>query len=326
MNKSTIARLALACAFMVAAANLPAAEPNKPARYTPVYSNVKLTDQKAVRHPVLASDSKEAVGVQLVIATDTSTSMEPDEYEIQIVATANALNSEQFRNAIKYKSGENSVAIAVIDFESFAMLRVPWVDIRGDEINDKPYNPENPAESSAAPDKLDKLAAEIMALPRWGRGGTSLSQALKMGGMQFEACPWKAKERKILDIFSDGRAEAGEAPSLYMPLQALASIGVTVNAFAVVSGEDPDLDDYYRENLVTQGYMMGPDGVYSEPGRVWAVTRSVPKGQAGEQSLRAYFNDVAKAMARQLAVEVARLETGSSDTLALVKQKDYIPR
>jgi Protein of unknown function (DUF1194) len=93
--------------------------------------------RESYRHKALASDSNDPVGVQLILAMDTSLSMDPYEYDVQVQAIAYALNSELFRNVVKYRtSGDRSVAIAVIEFDSVARLRVPWVDIRRGEIND----------------------------------------------------------------------------------------------------------------------------------------------------------------------------------------------
>lgn len=89
----------------------------------------------------LASDSTAPVGTQLILALDNSRSMKPEEYDVERKATARALNSELFRYVIKNHSANPSIAVAVINFSYWALLSVPWVDIRGPEINDKPYQP-----------------------------------------------------------------------------------------------------------------------------------------------------------------------------------------
>lgn len=272
---------------------------------------------QSIKHPDLASDSTEPVGAQLILAMDNSSSMKDDEFEIQLHATAHGLNSELFRNAIKYKSGDNSVAIAVIQFDSKAKPRIPWVDIRGDEINDKPYQPDpvtgliNPEKSSYAPDKLDALAREIASLPRLGSGGTEFEPAMRLSYELFSHAPWQVTERRILDIFSDGREWGYDKEKAQ-----LVSLGVTINAFAILN-ETPDLDEQYREGdqdhgtiLVTQKYVESADGIYSEPGRVWAVARSMEgcNVENNTTSLCAFFDDVAEGMKQKITVEVAGLD------------------
>lgn len=300
-NRRGFLKLALGGAFAVASARHAWAQPYM----SNPYAGVRIVDQNMYRHPTLATQSDAPVGVQLVLAMDTSGSMTDEEFAIELEATAYALNSELVRNAIKYKAGATSVAICVLDFESSARLRVPWVDIRGEELNDKPYNPDNPRESSSAPDRLDLLTREIRALPRSANGGTTIEEALELGRKLFLGCPWAPLEKRVLDLFGDGS-------SGYATLQAkrdeLAAIGVTINGFAIINDE-ATLDEYFRNNLVTKEVVRSPDGIYSEYGRVWAVARNLQATDNQPAGLKAFFEEVARGMKQKITVEVAGIDT-----------------
>ncbi len=273
------------------------------------------------KHATLASESTEPVGIHLVLAMDTSGSMSNEEFAIELQATATALNSEVVRNAIKYKSGDKSVAVAVLDFDGNAQVRVPWVDIRAEEINDRPYLP-GQRKSSTAPDKLDMLAHEIRNLPRRGTGGTFLNEAMDLGKKLFLACPWGVTERRVLDVFGDGPS----MPWLMdRPREDLASLGVTINAFAIVN-EEPDVEKFFYDFLVTREFRLGPDGIYSEPGRIWAVARNLQEKGNTQPGLKSFFGEVTRGMRQKISVEIAGTSDYSKTIERLgLKQENSVP-
>lgn len=281
-----------------------------------------VLDRNIYAHEKHASDSTDPVGVQLILAMDTSGSMTDEEFAIELKATAIALNSELFRNAIKYKAGEQSVAVAVIDFNAFAMLRIAWVDIRGKEINDKPYNPADPLNSSLAPDKLDKLADEIMFMPRRGAAGTVIGAALDLSHSLFLGSPWKPAEggKRVLDVFGDGSSSPAAVVSGRNRLE---RIGVTINGFAIVN-EESDLEKYFENYLVSKRFVKSKDGFYSEPGRVWAVARNLKATGNEDTELKSFFGEVSRAMKQKITVEVAGLD-GYRRTLARLERLPAFP-
>ena len=308
MNRKVLKSIALAAVFSLAAGStgadaFPGAFP--PSVSGNAYANVEIADQNVFRHPSLASSSDQIVGTQLVLAMDTSGSMDTFDFELQLEATARALNSEMVRNAIKYRTGERSVAIAVIDFDSAARLRIAWVDIRGDEINDRPYDPDNPQRSSAAPDRLDLLANEIMTLPRRGNGGTNITTAINLSRNLFLQSPWGIDTRfgeRVLDVFGDGTSTG----SLTAARDNFEKIGGTINGFAIVN-EDQDLDAYFRRELVTDSRVRSEDGITSEYGRVWAITPTTPSA-SDEDGRQAYISRVVRGMTQKISIEIAGIQ------------------
>ncbi|MCB9991658.1 MAG: DUF1194 domain-containing protein [Rhodospirillales bacterium] len=259
-----------------------------------------------------ASDSKDPVAALLILGLDTSGSMTDEEMAIEFQSTAYAVNTELFRNLIKYKSGEKSIALTVIDFDDSAQVRLGWVDIRGDEINDKPYKDcdsvQDIAEkalclkdSSVTPDKLDRIANEIANLSRRGRGGTQIATAMDLAQQMFLAAPWKPLERRVLDIFGDGT-------SGYVPVEIsrdeLTALGVTINGFAIAN-EVSSLDGWYKQYVRSQEIIRGPDGIYSQEGQVWVVARDMKRSGNSKELKNVFYEEVAKGMRQKLSVEYA---------------------
>jgi hypothetical protein len=263
-----------------------------------------VIDQSIIRHPTLASESNAPVGVQLILAMDTSHSMSNEEFSIELEATAQALNSELVRNGIKYKGGEKSVAVCVLDFDSKAYMRIPWVDLRGQNLNDKPYLPNRPGESSAAPDKLDMLAKEIVTLYRRGSGGTAIEKALNLSKEWLLKCPWNCVEKRVVDVFGDGTSGTIIVRNAR---DQLAAIGTTINGLAIVN-EIPELEEYFRKQMITVKYTRSPEGILSEPGRVWAVARNMQEANNRNQDLTPFFDGVTQAMKQKISVEIADFE------------------
>lgn len=266
-------------------------------------------------NPEIATGRTDPVGVAIVLSLDSSGSMTDEEWKIQLRGTANALLPRAaagvnggdplgglVESAIRHKSGVKSVAIAVVDFSSETALRIPWVDLRADD-----------------PDlalRMQLLAARIATLPRQHSGSTELTEMLEYTDTVFDNCPWEVKEKRVLDVSCDGE----EGDSL-IPLQAqrdrLAAKGVTINALAIVN-EVPHLEKYFYDNIVTQKAQRSPDGILTEPGRVWAIARNM-KGQGNNIStLMSFDREVEMALKMKISMEVADEGTVRS----LIRQTD----
>ncbi len=303
------------------------------------------------RHP-LASTGNDPVGCVLVIADDTSGSIKDirNEYRTQKQATARALNSESFRHAVKHKPGHQSVALALMEYDGknerntfspagFFNVRLSWIDIRGNKINDKPFLPDDPAHSSAAPDDLDLYTTELAALPRVrDQGGTQINQALKFAGELFPACPWQPIERRVLDLYTDGYTEHGvDRASKRLSEE----WGVTVNGLIIknkdvaairfnprnINGYDLiPLDEWAEKHLATREHVESPDGIWAEPGRVWVVADDgLDEFDEDKEGLQAFYDKVEDVMTQKLMVETAGVDQYRRTMLALGREPQPVP-
>jgi hypothetical protein len=252
------------------------------------------TVASAYRHPILASNSDEDVGVVLVLALDASGSMSNEEWRLQTRATAQALTSELVQNAIRCKSGNPSIAIAVVEFDDTANLRIPFVDLRAKSCTGDDPEFEN---------KIQLLAAEIAELPRWKTGSTGVGNMLKYTVDIFANSPWLPEERRVLDVSGDGSNNTGIHPE--PGRKALMEAGVTINGLAIVNDED-DLDKYYSNYLISNDIVRSPDGrTMSVPGRVWAVARNMKSSNNDFGQMQAFGEEVTYALKSKISMELA---------------------
>lgn len=239
-------------------------------------------------HPTLASNSAEKVGVRLVCLYDVSGSINTTEHDVQLEVMADAIESEDFRNALFYIGGPQSMAICVADFGSMADMRIGWMDVR-------------PGED----DKLKLLAHEIRKLKRREVGSTNHAAALEQAVAAFDHCPWQGK-RSIVDILTDGENNAGGDSAARMTLsrKTLAEKHeATINALITLDS-DPNLENWARDNLITESRYMKADGSYLDPGFVKIVaTQQTDKG-----AIVKYQDAMKMAFRRKLILEVAQLE------------------
>jgi hypothetical protein len=254
------------------------------------------TDPLAYRHPTLASDSDEDVGVLLVLSMDASGSMSDEEWNIQLRATASALMSTKVRNTIRCKSGDRSVAIAVVGFGDNAELLIPWVDLR----------PKSCSEPDPEFDyKIQQLATMIARVQRPESGSTAIGTMLEYVESVFKNAPWKPTERRVLDVSGDGANNSGIG--VEEPRQQLMNMGVTINGLAIVN-DDPDLASYYRRELISNEFRIAADGLTaSSPGEVWTVARAMQSSNNGAMVLYGFGKEVEDALKRKISTEVAGL-------------------
>jgi hypothetical protein len=169
------------------------------------------------------------VDVQLVLAVDSSSSVDMDEYYLQLEGYARAFAHPELWDAIR---GGAHGAIAVTLFE--------WAG-PGRQVVNFPWRVLDSEASLAA------FAAELAVAPRLVLfGETALGDALGFAVAQFAAAPG-GPARRVIDVSGDGRSNRGR-PVAAARAEALAR-GIVINGLAVAN-EEPDLENYYRLNVI----------------------------------------------------------------------------
>ncbi len=173
------------------------------------------------------------VDVELVLAVDTSRSMDPEEFELQRAGYVDALRHADFVNAVR--SGLHG-RIAITYFEWAGTVRdetvVPWRVIDG-------------------AGSADAFAATLEARPSRTWRGTSISGALRFGSELFDN--GFEGSRRVIDISGDGPNNMGTP--VIPERDAVVAAGIVVNGLPILirpSQSFPDLDRYYAE-CVTGG-------------------------------------------------------------------------
>jgi hypothetical protein len=169
------------------------------------------------------------VDLQLVLAVDASGSVNQTRFELQRAGYASAFRSPQVLDAI---SGGATQSIAVTMFQwTGPMMQVhaiPWTIIK-----DK-------ASAQAFADAIEAAPRQLFG------GGTSISGAIDFGASLMPASPFHAG-RRVIDVSGDGSNNRGRRASAARDDAVMA--GIVINGLPILSLE-PDLDRYYRENVI----------------------------------------------------------------------------
>jgi hypothetical protein len=183
----------------------------------------------AVLAPLRRAFAQTPVDLQLVLAIDTSGSVNSARYDLQQQGYATAFRDRRVLDAIR--SGTTQ-AIAVTMFQwtgpSMHTQVVDWT-----LIHDAP--------------SAGEFADTVAAVPRHLRyGGTSLSGAIDFAMTLFPKTQFQGT-RRVIDISGDGSNNSGRQATDARD-EAVAA-GVVINGLPILTIE-PDLDTWYRNNVV----------------------------------------------------------------------------
>ncbi|MBT5416230.1 MAG: DUF1194 domain-containing protein [Rhodospirillaceae bacterium] len=169
------------------------------------------------------------VHLELVLAVDTSSSVNFEEFSLQMNGYAAAFRNPDLIEAIQ-GLGDQGVAVTLVQWASAEQqeMSVDWAHIR------------NSADAEA-------FAAAIQNTPRaFSFGSTAIGELIRRAVPQFDLNGYEG-ERKVIDISGDGRTNQGLPPE--MVREAAIVQGVTINALAILN-EEPGLDAYYDKYVI----------------------------------------------------------------------------
>ena len=169
------------------------------------------------------------MAVELVLALDSSASMDKREFELQIKGLALAFRDPGVLQALANLAPEG-VAIAVTQWGGSGEARVviPFAHIR------------SARDAKAFGFRIGRLRRAFHATT------TSIASAISDGGAVLSENDFRGA-RRVIDISGDG-IDNGGLDLLAARDEALAQ-GVTVNGLAI-EAEDATLSDYYRDNVI----------------------------------------------------------------------------
>lgn len=174
----------------------------------------------------MAFDSAQACSLSLILAIDVSSSVNSDEYRLQVGGTARALEDPEVVAAIEDVGG-----IQIMAFEWSGTYRhfemVPWTFVQ------------DAADIFAVGAGLRAHERVRSDLP------TSMGSALGYASTRFAKAPVQCS-RRVIDVSGDGVNNEG-----FGPTEAYANFpfeGVQVNGL-VITGADPDPEPFYRKEV-----------------------------------------------------------------------------
>jgi len=174
-------------------------------------------------------DGPARVDVNLVLAVDSSSSVDAEEFALQMEGIAHAFRDPELIAAIEAGT-HHAIAVTLVEWSNATWQRenVGWTVIR------------DGASAQAFADQVENAPRLIYG------GATSISGALRFA-LQRLAASAQPAERAVIDLSGDGSNNQG-APVAEARRAALAA-GVTINGLTIIN-EEPDLEAYYRGEVI----------------------------------------------------------------------------
>jgi hypothetical protein len=158
----------------------------------------------------------------LVLVVDVSASIDQDEYQLQHQAYVNVLRDPGIGALLE------GARIAIVEFGTAPALVVEWVD---DPV----------------------LAASIYAghsRPSSGPGPTGTTGIARALGLALDMVEDKAG-RRVIDISGDGPDNVDRVSAVWSQRDRARDRRVEINGLAIPTAEEPGVDLYYAENVIT---------------------------------------------------------------------------
>ncbi len=183
--------------------------------------------QGTSRSPAHAAGT--VVDLELVLAVDTSASVDGREYNLQMEGLVRAFQDPGVIAAIK-STGSNGIAVTLMHWSSANQQRliVPWTQLR----------------SGFDALQFAGRIAEVgqrQFIGSTGIGGALLNAERAIRRNKFEG------RRKSIDVSGDGANNSGVIPSIVR--DQVVAAGVTINGLAILN-ESPFLDRYYKREVI----------------------------------------------------------------------------
>jgi hypothetical protein len=179
-----------------------------------------------------AAQAPACADLALVLAVDTSGSIDDAEHRLQTGGLAAAFRDRDVRDAL---AGTGTVLVAVMFWSGEREPRdiIPWQRIDGGA-------------------DAGRLAALLDDRPRRAKGRTDLGAALG-AALDLLHEPGLCAERRLINLSGDG-PNSGTPHVWPSPVtderRRAAALGVTVNALAILD-DYPDLDRYFAQEVIT---------------------------------------------------------------------------
>ena len=179
---------------------------------------------------IFASEPRASeVDLELVLAVDASSSVEWDEFRLQMRGIAEAFRDAGVIAAIE-TAAPNGLAVSLVQWSGVGRFvqAVDWAVVDGE------------ATSRA-------FAAAVDDAPRLVQGGpTAIGAAIADAARLIQGNVYEGR-RRVIDISGDGTTNEGEMPP-FVRARVLRA-GFTINGLAILN-EEPRLDRHYRMGVI----------------------------------------------------------------------------
>lgn len=175
----------------------------------------------------ISAQGQVPVAIELVLAVDTSLSVDDEEFALQMQGIAWAFRSPEIIALIGERQG---VAVTLFQWSSAVDpdFVIPWRLLR------------DRASILAFADQVERAQREP------SRGFTAMGEAINVAIDLIEANPVTGRERKI-DVSADGRNNSGPTPR--DTWQRASRLGIGINGLPILV-DTYNLDTYFREKVI----------------------------------------------------------------------------
>ncbi len=167
--------------------------------------------------------------LELVLAIDTSTSIDAEEFELQWRGLANAFLHEDVVGAIESVS-DIGIAVTMVQWAGRGESRI---SVDWSFINDR---------LSAA-----RFSAKIATAPRVLHGFTDIGGAIRFSVASIEGNDYEGS-RQVIDVSGDGTSSELNSPEPDRQRDIAISRGIIINGL-VIYNDDSDIDEIAHINL-----------------------------------------------------------------------------
>ncbi len=169
------------------------------------------------------------VDLELALAVDTSASVDPMEYRLQMTGLVQAFRDPAVVAAIE-GTGKDGIAVTLYHWSSSGEQEqiVPWARI---------------TDALSAADFANAIAANY---ERRFADSTGIGDAIRFGASLIRRNRFEGR-RKSIDVSGDGRNNSGIPPDIVR--DAVVAEGISINGLAILNDE-PYLHHYYARNVI----------------------------------------------------------------------------
>ncbi len=165
----------------------------------------------------------------LVMAVDVSASVDDERFALQRDGVAKGLESQAVFDAIT-AGPHGTIELAIVEWSEEQHVLVDWTVIRN----------------------RDDLRSVVNALRTGDRPHvgwkTSVGDGIARAVALFDSAPLHA-DRRVIDVSGDGQQNSGRLDADRARDAAIAQ-DITINGLPITSGEEPDVDHWYKEHVI----------------------------------------------------------------------------
>ena len=186
----------------------------------------------AVFLPLAAPAQSLQVDLELVLAIDASSSVDPGEFRLQMGGIATAFRQPRVWQAIRDgATGRIAVAIVIWADATIPKAETEWIVISSE------------ADALAFADLAGSLQRDVV-------GGTGIGDGLAVAMRKFDRNGITGL-RQVVDVSGDGRETPPREIVVTMPTARSMALsrGVTINGLAILN-EDETLGNWYRNHVI----------------------------------------------------------------------------